>query len=166
MSGVRRRGYLTAAVAMLGAALVTALLAAPPDRPVDIRLVAPPPPAAETVTASATTTVSAVGPVVLDTPSSPPPPPPPPPPAATSLPRPGPTSTSTTAPPPSRPRSVFDLLRCDAKYFDKLVEKGFERCLPWPLAPNELCKFLEDNNLRPTEIRGPDGRKRNDVNCD
>jgi hypothetical protein len=60
---------------------------------------------------------------------------------------------------------VFDLLRCDAKYFDKIIEKGVERCLPWPLPPKELCKFLDDNGLHPIEIRGRDGRKRDDLDC-
>lgn len=146
MSGVRRRGYVAAAVALLGAALVTALMAAPPDKPVDIRLVAPPPLPPETITASATTTVSAVGPVVSTTT------PPPPPVVARPLPR--QTASSTPKPTTSPKRSILDLLRCDYKYFDD----DFERCLPWPLTDKELCKFLDDHDLSPIEVRDRDGR--------
>ena len=155
MTGVRRRGYFAAVVAMMGAALVAALFAAP-DRPVDIRLVAPPPPSPETITATATTTVSAVGPVVLTT--VPPPPPPPPPVAAKPLPRQKPAPTS--APPASKPRGLLDLLRCDSTYFD-----DFERCLDWPFDDDELCEFLEDNHLKPKDVLGKDGHVL-DLDCD
>lgn len=147
MSAVRRRGYFAAAVALLGAGLVAALMAVPQDQPVDIRLVAPPPLPPETITASATTTVSAVGPVVLTTTVTPPAP-------ARPLPRQSAAPTTSSAPvSASKPRSVFDLLRCDYKYFD-----NFERCLPWPLTDKELCKFLDDHHLKPVEVRGRDGR--------
>ncbi|MFI6098711.1 hypothetical protein ACIA8G_24405 [Lentzea sp. NPDC051213] len=151
MTGVRRRGYFTAAVAIMGVALLTALLASPPDRPVDIRLVAPPPPAAETVTATATTTVSAVGPVV------PAPPPPPPPPAAKPLPRQKPPATP-AAPSSSQPRGLLDLLRCDYEYLD-----DFERCLEWPFNDDLLCDLLKEHHLKPVDVRGPDGF---DLHCD
>jgi hypothetical protein len=154
MTGVRRRGF-AAAVAVLGAALVAALFAAPPDRPVDIRLVAPPPPSPETITATATTTVSAVGPVVLTTE---PPPPPPPPVAAKPLPRQKPAPTS--SPSPSKPRGLLDLLRCDSTLFDDL-----ERCLEWPFDDDELCEFLEENHLKPKDVRGRDGNVL-DLDCD
>ncbi|MFS8098134.1 hypothetical protein LFM09_13425 [Lentzea alba] len=156
MTGVRRRGYFAAAVAVMGAALVAALFAAPPDRPVDIRLVAPPPHPPETITATATTTVSAVGPVALTTV----PPPPPPPVAAKPLPRQKPAPTSASS---SKPRDFFDFLRCDYKYFDKHLE----RCLPWPLTPKELCQYVKDHPL--IEVRGPDGRALDDeldFDCD
>lgn len=148
MTGVRRRGYFAAAVAVMGAALVAALFAAPPDRPVDIRLVAPPPPTPETITATATTTVSAVGPVVLTT-SEPPPPP------ARPLPRQSPAPTKSSAPTSSKPRDFFDFLRCDYKYFDDDIE----RCLPWPLTPKELCQYVEEHHLDLDliEVRGHDG---------
>lgn len=147
MSGVRRRGYFAAAVALLGAALVTALMAAPPDKPVDIRLVAPPPLPAETITASATTTVSAVGPVPVTTA------PPPPPVVARPLPRQSATPTKPPSTTSSRRSILDDLLRCDYKYFD-----DFERCVPWPLTDEELCKFLKDHHLKPIEVRDRDGR--------
>jgi hypothetical protein len=159
MTGVRRRGYIAAAVAVMGAALVAALFATPPDRPVDIRLVAPPPPAPETITATATTNVSAVGPVV---PTTVPPPPPPPPVAAKPLPRQKPSQTPSTTPPPpssSRPREFFDFLRCDYKYFDH----DFERCLPWPLTPKELCRFVEEHDLIDVNGREVDDL---DFDCD
>jgi hypothetical protein len=152
MTGVRRRGYFAAAVAVLGAALVAALFAAPPERPVDIRLVAPPPPTPATITATATTTVSAVGPVVSTTV-----PPPPPPPPARPLPRQSAPPTTSSAPAPtSRPRGFFDFLRCDYKYFDN----DFERCLPWPLTPKELCQYVEAHHLDLDliEVVGRDGR--------
>lgn len=158
MSGVRRRGYFAAAVAILGAALVTALMAAPPDRPVDIRLVAPPPLSPQTVTATAATTMSAVGPVVPTTTV-----PPKAAPVASALPRPVAPSTSSSSPPPSssRPRGLLDLLRCDYRYF----EDDFQRCLPWPLTPKELCEFMDDHHLRPIEVRGPDGRDLDHLDC-
>ncbi|MEV6240117.1 hypothetical protein [Lentzea sp. NPDC051838] len=157
MTGVRRRGYFAAAVAVLGAALVAALFAAPPERPVDIRLVAPPPPAPETITATATTTVSAVAPVAVTTV------PPPPPPPARPLPR--QSAAPTSAPSSSKPHDFFDFLRCDYKYFDD----DFERCLPWPLTPKELCEYVEDHHLDLDliEVRGRDGHEHDlDFDCD
>lgn len=155
MTGVGRRGYFAAAVAVMGAALVAALFAAPPDRPVDIRLVAPPPPAPETITASATTTVSAVGPVALTT-SAPPPPPAP----ARPLPRQSPAPTKSSAPTSSRPRDFFDFLRCDYRYFDN----DFERCLPWPLTPKELCQYVKDHHL--IDVRDRNGHDLDDLDFD
>lgn len=157
MTGVRRRGYLAAAVAVMGAALLTALLAAPSNKPVDIRLVAPPPPAPETVTASATTSVSAVGPVALTT-SVPLPPPAP----AKPLPRQKPAPTSSAAA-SSRPRGLADLLRCDQRLFEDLENFDFDRCLKWPFEDDELCDFLKDHKLKPIEVRGRDGL---DLDCD
>ncbi|MGW6935188.1 hypothetical protein ACWGE0_34365 [Lentzea sp. NPDC054927] len=162
MTGDRRRGYFTAAVAVLSAALIAALFAAPPDRPVDIRLVAPPPPPPPMVTATATTTVSAIG----LAPAHPPPPPPPPPRPAKPLPRPKPGQPS-AAPPPQKPRppSLTDLLRCDAKYFG---DDDFERCLKWPFDNDDFCDFLEEHHLHPVDLRGPDGRRLDglDLDCD
>jgi hypothetical protein len=125
---------------------------------VDIRLVAPPPPAPETITATATTNVSAVGPVALTTV----PPPPPPPVAAKPLPRQKPSPTASSTPPPpssSRRRDFFDFLRCDYKYFDN----DFERCLPWPLTPKELCQYVEDHHLVDVNGREVDEL---DLDCD
>ncbi len=157
MTGVRRRGYFAAAVAVLGAALVAALFAAPPDRPVDIRLVAPPPPEPVTVTATATTTMSAVGPVALTTV------PPPPPPPANPQPRQSPATTKQPAPvSSSKQHDFFDFLRCDYKYFDN----DFERCLPWPLSPKELCQYVKDHHLDLIDVRGPDGHELDDLNFD
>lgn len=98
MTGVRRRGYFTAAVAVMGAALVAALFTTPSDKPVDIRLVAPPPLPPEIITATATTTVSAIG---AERP--PPPPPPPPPPASTRRPGTGPITGRRLRLLPARP---------------------------------------------------------------
>jgi hypothetical protein len=151
MTGVRRRGYFVAAVAVLGAALVAALFAGNQDRPVDIRLVAPPPLAPETITATATTTVSAVGPVAVTTVPSPPPPPV----AAKPLPRQKPAPTSSSVPASSRPREFFDFLRCDYKYFDN----DFERCLPWPLTPKDLCQYVKDHHLDPIDVRDGNGHR-------
>ena len=148
MSGVRRRGYFAAAVAVLGAALVTALMAVPPDRPVDIRLVAPPPLPPQTVTASAATTVSAVGPVALTTV-------PPRRPWSRDHCRASPPHRPRPPPRPRRPGAAFST--CCAvthKYFDD----DFERCVPWPLTDEELCEFLDDHHLHPFEIRGREGR--------
>lgn len=156
MTGVRRRGYLAAAVAMMGAALVAALLAAP-DKPVDIRLVAPPPPPPETITATATTTVSAVGPVAVTTPA----PPPPPPVAAKPLPRQKPAPTSPAPTTTTRSRDVLDFLRCDYKYFD---DDDFERCLPWPLTPKELCEYVKDHHL--IDVRDRKGRELDELDFD
>jgi hypothetical protein len=155
MTGVRRRGYFVAAVAVMGAALVAALFAAPPDRPVDIRLVAPPPPAPATITATATTTVSAVGPVVLTTAEPPPAVP------ARPLPRQSPAPTKSSAPASSKPRDFFDFLRCDYRYSDKNIE----RCLPWPLTPKELCQYVEDHHLDLDliQVRGRDGHDLDDL---
>ncbi|SDL62299.1 hypothetical protein SAMN04488074_11291 [Lentzea albidocapillata subsp. violacea] len=145
MTGVRRRGYFTAAVALMGAALIAALFSAPPDKPVDIRLVAPPPPAPEVVTATATTTVSAVG---VERPQ--PPPPPPPPPRAADRP-PQPEHRPPPSPSPGKPRpNLHDLLRCDTKLFGD----DFGHCLRWPLDTEELCDFLEEHQLEPVEGRG------------
>ncbi|WP_157985327.1 hypothetical protein [Lentzea terrae] len=158
MTGVRRRGYLAAAVAVMGAALVAAFFAAPPDKPVDIRLVAPPPPAPETVTATAETTVSAVGPVVLTT--SPPPPPVP----ARPLPRQSPAPTTSSVPTTaSKPRGLLDFLRCDYKYFDG---DEIERCLPWPLTPKELCQYVEDHQLDLVDVRDRNGRELDELDFD
>ncbi|GAA3637982.1 hypothetical protein GCM10022267_25600 [Lentzea roselyniae] len=151
MTRVRRRGYLAAAVAVMGAALVAALFAAPPDKPVDIRLVAPPPLPPETITATATTTVSAVGPVVVTTTT-----PPPPPVAAKPLPRQKPAPTSSVPTTTSRPHDVLDLLRCDYKYF--------ERCLPWPLTPKELCEYVENHHL--IDFRDHKGRELDELDFD
>lgn len=158
MTGVRRRGYLAAAVAVMGAALVAALFAAPPDKPVDIRLVAPPPLTPETVTATAETTVSAVGPVVHTT-SAPPPLVP-----ARPLPRqsPAPTKPSATTT-SSEPRDLLDFLRCDYKYFDN---DEFVRCLPWPLSPKELCQYVEDHDLDLIDVRDRHGRELADLDFD
>ena len=156
MTGVRRRGYFLAAVAVMGAALVAALFAAP-DRPVDIRLVAPPPPAPETITAIATTTVSAIGPVTVTTV----PPPPPPPVAAKPLPRQKPAPTPSSAPTSSRPRGVFGFLRCDYKYLDN----DFERCLPWPLTPKDLCQYVKDHDLDLIDVRDRNDHEL-DFDCD
>ncbi|WP_156212664.1 hypothetical protein [Lentzea aerocolonigenes] len=158
MTGVRRRGYFAAAVAVMGAALFAALFAAPPERPVDIRLVAPPPPPPPFITATATTTVSAVGPVLM-----PPPPPPPPPPPAKPLPRPKPAPASSAPPSKPRPPTIYDLLRCDSKYFG---DADFERCLDWPFDTDELCDFLDEHHLQPIDLRGPDGRKLDDFGLD
>ncbi|MBM7861290.1 hypothetical protein [Lentzea nigeriaca] len=149
MTGVRRRGYLVAAVAVMGAALVAALFAARPDKPVDIRLVAPPPPAPQTVTATATTIVSAVGPVAVTTPE-----PPPPPVAAKPLPRQKPVPTTSLPATSSRPRDLLDFLRCDYKYFG---EDDIGRCLPWPLTPKELCQYVKDHDL--IDVRDHDGHE-------
>jgi hypothetical protein len=154
MTRVRRRGYLAAAVAVMGAALVAALFAAPPDKPVDIRLVAPPPLPPETITATANTTVSAVGPVAVTTTA-----PPPPPVAAKPLPRQKPAPTSSAPTTSSRSRDVLGLLRCDFKYFDN----DLERCLPWPLTPKELCEYVEDHHL--IDVRDRKGREL-DLDCD
>ena len=160
MTGVRRRGYLAAAVAVMGAALVAAFFAVPPDKPVDIRLVAPPPLAPETVTATAETTVSAVGTVAHTT--SPPPPVVP----ARPLSRQSPAPTSSPAPATSsKPRDLLDFLRCDYKYFDG---DEFERCLPWPLSPKELCQYVEDHQLDLVDVRDRHGRELDelDLDCD
>ncbi|MFD5825889.1 hypothetical protein [Lentzea sp. NPDC060358] len=167
MTGVRRRGYFSAAVAVLGAAVIAALFTAPRDKPVDIRLVAPPPPPPEVVTATATTTVSAVGGVR----PLPPPPPPPPPPGADPPPRHRPDHHPPPPPPPARPKpgpkqpTLFDLLRCDAKH---VSDDDFNRCLEWPFDTEEFCAFLEENHLRPVDLRGPDGRRseRFQLDCD
>ncbi|GGU29282.1 hypothetical protein [Lentzea flava] len=156
MTGVRRRGYLAAAVAVMGAALVAALFAAPPDKPVDIRLVAPPPPAPETVTATATTNVSAVGPVETTTPA-----PPPPPVAAKPLPRQKPAPTTPAPTTTTRPRDLLDFLRCDYKSFD---DDDIGRCLPWPLTPKELCQYVEDHDL--IDVRDHNGRELDDLDLD
>ncbi|MFD4672216.1 hypothetical protein ACFWNN_20975 [Lentzea sp. NPDC058450] len=147
MTGVRRRGYFTAAVAVMGAALIAALFSAPQDKPVDIRLVAPPPPPPEVVIATATTTVSAVG-----AHRPPPPPPPPPPPGAGDRPPPPPGHRP---PPPPKPGTkpqpnLADLLRCDSPLFADV-----QRCLNWPL-DEEFCDFLEDMQLEPADLLGPD----------
>ncbi|WP_158102821.1 hypothetical protein [Lentzea kentuckyensis] len=158
MTDVRRRGYFGAAVAVMGAALLAALFAAP-NRPVDIRLVAPPPPPPPPpIIATATTTVSAVGPVVV----LPPPPPPPPPPAAKPLPRQKPPA-SVAPPPKPRPPSLYDLLRCDSKY---IGDDDFERCLTWPFDTDEFCDFLKQHHLHPIDLRGPDGRDLDDLDLD
>ena len=157
MTGVRRRGYFAAAVGVLGAALVAALFAAPPDRPVDIRLVAPPPPEPVTITATATTTMSAIGHVALTTV------PPPPPSPARPLPRQSPAPTKPSAPPSSsKQHDFFDFLRCDYKYFDN----DFERCLPWPLTPKQLCQYVKDHHLDLIDVRGPDGHELDDLDFD
>ncbi|SEP80901.1 hypothetical protein SAMN05216188_101554 [Lentzea xinjiangensis] len=169
MTGGRRRGYGTVAVAVTGAALIAGLFAAPPDKPVDIRLVAPPPPSPEVVTATATTTVSAVGSALLP-PSPPPPPPPPlpPPPSPTvvaqSLPRQKPDPTSAAPPAKPRPPSLFDLLRCDRKL---VKDQGFDRCLEWPLDAKAFCDFLKSSPPQ-AEARGKDGRGRDgfELACD
>ncbi|WP_434452429.1 hypothetical protein [Lentzea sp. E54] len=161
MTGVRRRGYFAAVVAVMGAALIAALFAVPPDKPVDIRLVAPPPAPPEVVTATATTTVSAVGAVV----HTPPPAPPPPPPAATApLPTQKPPPPSPGKPSKPWPPNLFDLLRCDSELFGKALE----RCLELPLDADELCDFLEEHDLRPAgpQDRGGRGRDPFDVDCD
>ncbi|SFR29373.1 hypothetical protein SAMN04488564_11914 [Lentzea waywayandensis] len=156
MTGVRRRGYFTAAVAVMGAALVAALFAAPPDKPVDIRLVAPPPPPPEVITATATTTMSAIG-------AERPPPPPPPPPGAHPPPRHRPDHRP---PPPPRPApgtpgaGLFDLLRCDSTLFGEELK----RCLEWPMS-DEFCDLLKKYHLQPVDLRGPDG-KPIDLKCD
>ncbi|MDX8056309.1 hypothetical protein SK571_43630 [Lentzea sp. BCCO 10_0798] len=166
MTGVRRRGYFTAAVAVMGAALIAALFSAPPDKPVDIRLVAPPPLPPEVITATATTTVSAVG---VERPQPPPPPPPPPPPGAAD--RPPPPRPGHRPPPPPRPGKprpdLYDLLRCDSKLFGD----DFKHCLKWPLDAEELCEFLEEHQLEPIDLRGPDGGRfdhfdRFELSCD
>jgi hypothetical protein len=149
MTGVRRRGYFPAAAAVLGAALLTALLSAPSDKPVDIRLVAPPPPSPQTIIATAATTVSAVGPVALTT-SVPPPPPAAP---AKPLPRQSPAQTTSSAPTSSLPRDLFDLLRCD-----QLLLGDLDRCLDWPFDGGDpaLCDFLKQNHLTPADLPGLD----------
>ncbi|MEU3648316.1 hypothetical protein AB0E59_33405 [Lentzea sp. NPDC034063] len=156
MTGVRRRGYFTAAVAVMGAALIAALFSAPPDKPVDIRLVAPPPLPPQVITATATTTVSAIG---AERP--PPPPPPPPPPGANPPPRHRPDHRPPPPPPPGAPQpNLFDLLRCDSKLFgDEL-----KRCLEWPMS-DEFCDLLKEYHLQPVDLRGPDG-KPFVLNCD
>lgn len=164
MSGVRRRGYFTAAVAVMGAALIAALFAAPPDKPVDIRLVAPPPLPPEVITATATTTVSAVG---VQRPPPPPSPPPPPPPARgdADRPPPPPPGHRPPPPPPGKPRpNLYDLLRCDSKLFGE----DFKHCLRWPLDAEEFCEFLEEHQLEPADVRGPGhGRfDRFELSCD
>ncbi len=166
MSGVRRRGWFTAAVAVMGAALIAALFATPPDKPVDIRLVAPPPPSPEVITATATTTVSAIGGVRL-----PPPPPPPPPPLAGVEPPPRHGQEPPPPPPPPqpprkpkpKPPTLFDLLRCDSKW---ISDADFNRCLDWPLGAEEFCDFLAENHLRPVDLRGPNGRRFERYDCD
>ncbi|NKE61066.1 hypothetical protein FXN61_31505 [Lentzea sp. PSKA42] len=144
MTGVRRRGYFAAAVAVLGAALLTGLLAAP-DRPVDIRLVAPPPPAPETISASATTAVSAVAPVL-----QPPPPPPPAPPAAAEPPPRQKPPASASSPKPLPP-NLFDFLRCDHKYLGVI---DLEHCLEWRVGDTkDFCSFLKEQKLQPIDLR-------------
>jgi hypothetical protein len=148
MTGVRRRGYLTAAVAVMGAALLTGLLATPPDRPVDIRLVAPPPPPPEVITATATTAVSAVAPELR------PPPPPPPPPRQPGGVKPPPRHKPPVPPPPPErlPPNLFDFLRCDHDYLGVI---DLERCLEWPLDDTkEFCKLLkEQQKSQPIDLR-------------
>ncbi|MDX8144525.1 hypothetical protein SK854_20575 [Lentzea sp. BCCO 10_0061] len=157
MTGVRRRGYFTAAVAVMGAALVAVLFSAPPDKPVDIRLVAPPPVPPEVITATATTTVSVIG---ADRP--PPPPPPPPPPGVNPPPRHRPDHR----PPPPPPgqgapqATLFDLLRCDSK----LLGDELKRCMEWPMS-DEFCDLLKKYHLQPVDLRGPDGKPLV-LNCD
>ncbi|SDN70808.1 hypothetical protein [Lentzea jiangxiensis] len=169
MTGVRRRGRFSAAVVVMGAALIAAVLSAPADKPVDIRLVAPPPLPPQVVTATATTTVSAIGAVE---PAPPPPPPPPPPRGEASPPPPRHEPRQPPPPPPPRPGkpkpkppNVFDLLRCDAAYFE---DDDFNRCLEWPFDAAEFCELLEKHNLEPVDVRGPGGRRfdRFDVKCD
>ncbi|HUQ57427.1 hypothetical protein [Lentzea sp.] len=159
MTGVRRRGYLSAAVAVMGAALIVALFTAPEDKPVDVRLVAPPPPSPEVVTATATTTISAVGQM-----RPPPPPPPPPPPAGIDPP---PRHRPPPPPPPRKPKppTLVDLLRCDAKH---VSDDDFNRCLEWPLDTEEFCELLAENHLHPIDLRGPNGRRfeRFRLDCD
>ncbi|HEX8867194.1 MAG TPA: hypothetical protein VF821_16165, partial [Lentzea sp.] len=71
---------------------------------------------------------------------------------------------STPAPPPKpHPPSIYDLLRCDSKYFG---DDDFERCLEWPFDTDEFCEFLEDHHLRPVDLRGPDGRRLDDFDLD
>ncbi|SMD06495.1 hypothetical protein [Lentzea albidocapillata] len=156
MTGVRHRGYFAAAVALMGAALIAALFSAPLDKPVDIRLVAPSPPPPEVVTATATTTVSAVG---VERPQPPPPPPPPPGDAARP---PQPKHRPSPSPSPGKPLpNLHDLLQCDSKLFGD----DFKHCLRWPLDTKEICDFLEEHQLEPVDLRGPeDGRF--ELSCD
>jgi len=159
MTGVRRRGYFSAAAAVMGAALIAGVLSAP-DKPVDIRLVAPPPPPPEVVTATATTTISAIG--DMRPPS--PPPPPPPPPGADPPPRHRPDHRPPPPPgrlPPGQSKpNLLDMLRCDSS----LLGEDLERCLRLPL-DDAFCDLLETYELKPADLRGPDGRPVQ-VNCE
>lgn len=147
MTGVRRRGYFAAVVAVVGAALLTGLLAAPPDRPVDIRLVAPPPLPPETITAIATTAVSAVNPELR------PPPPPPPPPRPPAGIKPPPREKPPAPPPPAKPLppNLLDFLRCDHEFLGVI---DLEHCLDWPLDDTKaFCSFLKEAKLNPVDLR-------------
>jgi hypothetical protein len=148
MTGVRRRGYFAAVVAVVGAALLTGLLAAPPDRPVDIRLVAPPPLPPETITAIATTAVPAVNPELRP----PPPPPPTPPPPLGDKPPPRHKPPVPPPPPPKPlPPDLLDFLRCDQNYLGVI---DLERCLDWPLDDTKaFCSFLKEAKLNPVDLR-------------
>ncbi|SDF61208.1 hypothetical protein SAMN05216553_102318 [Lentzea fradiae] len=163
MTGVRRRGHLVVVAGLTGAAVVAALFAAPPEKPVDVRLVAPPPPSPEVVTATATTTVPAVGVVKPNTPAPPPSP-------LTTVqteapvrqPPPAPEPPPPAHPDKPKPPTVFDLLRCDAKL---LPGETFDRCLDRPLVTGELCDLLPPP-FRPGDPRGPKDDDPLGLGCD
>lgn len=57
---------------------------------------------------------------------------------------------------------MFDILRCDSKF---LGDADFNRCLDWPPDVGEFCDFLEEHHLQPLDLRGPDGRPIEGLDC-